>query len=225
MRMTTEQQQAIANRLGITAPEQPQEVTEYLTAWDTYEEAVSEYEAQRLSTWERTSERIKANAEAIFKMRSDLKNIWQLGEAVEAFSQTTKLASKAWQQAQREYLTAIEAEAERPQREFDRARREFTEALEKEQRSLKYKMSRSRDSWNLPADSPEVIQRNEWSARYDLISYLVQEARYVEATPDTPIFSEEAIALRVLENQYRVSDVLAKLSLVAETLETTGANA
>lgn len=218
MRMTTEQQQAIANRLGITAPEQPKEVTEYLTAWDTYEEAVSDFQAQRLSTWERTGERIKANAEAILKMRSDLKNIWQLGEAVEAFSQTTKLASKAWEQAQREYLTAIEAEAERPRREFDRAKREFTEALEKEQRSLKYRMSRFR-GW----DTPARAEYDAWSARYDLLSYLITEARYIDATPEAPIFTEEAILERVLENEYRVSNVLANLALVAETLETADA--
>ena len=213
MRLTDEQQEAIANRLGITSPEQPQEVTDYLTAWDTYETAVSDYQAQRLSTWERTGERLEANAEAIRKMHRDLKNIYQLGEAVEAFSQTTKLASKAWSEAQREFDKAIEAEAERPKREFERAKYAFTQALEKEQRSLKYRMSRFK-GW----DTPARAEYDAWNARYELLTYLISEARYIDATPETPEFSEEAIFQRILENEYRVSNVLANLAIVSEAV-------
>lgn len=213
MRLTEEQQQVIADRLGITKPEQPQEVAEYLSAWDNYEEAISNYQTERLSTWDKTPERIRANAEAISKMRNDLKHIWQLGETIETFTQTTKLATKAWSDAQRSYIQAIETEAERPQREFERAKRTFIEALEKEQRSLKYRMSRFR-GWNTPAEE----EYKAWSARYDLLSYLISEARYIDATPEAPIFTEEAILERVLENEYRVSNVLANLALVAEAV-------
>lgn len=217
MRLNEQQQQTIADRLGITAPEQPQEVADYLTAWATYAEAVDNYQTQRLSTWEKKGENIKANAIAINKMKTDLEVIYQLGKAVEAFSETTKLATKAWSQAQHEYEKALETEHERPQREFERAKNNFVQALEKEARSLKYRMSRSKHNWNAPADDPAVVAYNEWNDRNNLISYLLQEARYMSATDEHPIFSEEAVLAQVLENTYRVDETLALLAKSVET--------
>jgi hypothetical protein len=217
MRLNEQQTKAIADRLGITSPEQPQEVADYLTAWETYAKAVEGYQTQRLSAWQKNSEQIKTNAVAIDKMRTDLKNIYQLGEAVEAFSETTKLATKAWSQAQHEYETAIESEALRPEREFERAKNNFVQALEKEARSLKYKMSRSKHNWRTPDDDPAVIAYNEWNDRSSLISYLVQEARYMSATDEHPIFSEEAVLAQVLENTYRVDETLALLAKAVKT--------
>lgn len=214
MRTTPEQEQEIANRLGITEPKQPQEVADYLEAWDNYEEAISNFHAERLSTWSKTSEQIKANSEAIGKNISQLTNIHTLGEAIEAFSETTKLASKAWSQAQTEFEKAIQAEADRPEREFERARNSFIQSCEKEQRSLKYRMSRSKHSWNV--ESPELTAYQENSARYDLLGYLISEARYISRTAEQQEFSEEAIFAKVLENQYRVDDVIAKLATIAE---------
>lgn len=212
MRTTPEQELAIANRLGITRPEQPQEVADYLTAWDNYAEAVDNYKAQRLSTWSQTPEQIRANAEAILQMRNDLKHIWQLGEIIEAFSQTTKLATKAWQDTEQGYLQAVEAEIERPKREFEKAKYAFIQALEKEQRSLKYKTSRFR-GWDTPAE----YDYQAWTARYELLGYLVNEARYIEATPEAPIFTEEAILAKVLENTYWADTVITKLAVISET--------
>jgi len=217
MRLNEEQTQEIADRLGITEPQQPQEVADFLTAWDTYAQAVNNYQTQRLSTWQKNGEQIKANAIAIFKMREDLINIFALGEAVEAFSETTKLATKAWSQAQHEYEKALETEHERPQREFERAKNNFVQALEKEQRSLKYRMSRSKHNWNAPADDPALVTYNEWNDRSNLITYLLQEARYMSATDDQPIFSEASVMAKALENTYRVNDIL---DLLAKSVET-----
>lgn len=217
MRLNEQQTKAIADRLGITEPKQPQEVADYLTAWETYAEAVDGYQTQRLSTWNRNGEQIKTNTQAIYKMRADLQNIYQLGEAVEAFSETTKLATKAWSQAQHEYEKAIETEALRPEREFEQAKRNFVEALEKEARSLKYRMSRSKHNWGAPADDPAVIAYNEWNDRSNLITYLLQEARYMSATDEHPIFTEEAVLAQVLENTYRVNETLALLAKAVET--------
>jgi len=212
MRAVTNEAQEleIANRLGITKPNKPKEVAEFLIRWNVYKEVVGEFRSERLDSWG-GFDIIAKNAIAVKTTRRNLDVIEAQEKALEAFGETVRLAVTAYEQAEHEYYKAIEAEAERPRREFEKAKNNFIAVLEKEQRSLKYRMSRSKHSWNAPADSPETIQYNEWDNRSTLISYILQEARYM-SQKDGVEFSEQAVLDYIKENSYQSEAILERFA-------------
>jgi hypothetical protein len=216
--LTEEQTKKIANRLGISEPTQPKEVADYLNLWERYEEAVNEYSQPRLNAWERKIENVIGTLASLETATEQNENITALGgELIELEGSTASLASKAWRERYTNFARAIENEHERPQREFDEAKREFVASLEKETRSLKNRITRGQNkAWELEAGSAERAQLEneitEMSNRQTQAEYLAQEARYVYLTPETPIFTEEAVISEVLSNEYRVSAILDQLT-------------
>lgn len=218
MRITTEEQKQIADRLGITKPNKPKEVAEFLTRWETYKETVSEFRADRLSSWGKF-EIIEQNAEAIAKIRLSLNTIEAQAQALEALGETTRLAVVAYEQAQNEYERKIEAEADRPRREFEGARARFVEMLEKEERSLKYRKTRlDNKAWAMPRDTAERLnleeQAKEAFDRLTTVQYLKQEARHMDMNKDAQ-FTEEALIAHIEANSWQAQEILSRLANLA----------
>ena len=216
--LTEEQIKEIANRLGISEPIQPKEVADYLNLWERYEEAVNEYSQPRLNTWGRKVENVVGTLASLESATEQGQNITALGnELIRLEGSTASLASKAWGEQYTTFTRAIENEHERPQREFDEAQREFVASLEKEIRSLKNRITRAQNKvWYSEAGSVEKAQLkseiDEMSNRQTQAEYLAQEARYVYLTPETPIFTEEAVISEVLSNEYKVNAILEQLT-------------
>lgn len=217
MRITEEQQKAIANRLGITSPEQPNEVADYLTAWDAYKQAVNGYQQERISVWNNKPEEIQSNALAIEANKRALDEILALGVTLQGFSVTTQLATKAWNEARHEYERAIEKEHERPEREFRQAKDGFIASLEKEQRSLKTRITRAENKrWQLSNDDPEKMALSklgaEMTERLEVVRYILEEAQFTYQSEEVPTFSEDAILLSVAQNGYKVERLVQLLT-------------
>jgi len=212
------QEKEIANRLGITKPNKPKEVAEFLARWEVYKETVSEFRADRLNSWGKF-DLIEANAQAISKIRLSLNSIEAQAQTLEAMGETTRLAVTAYEQAQLDYERKIEAEADRPRREFESARGKFIEMLEKEERSLKYRKTRLENkAWSMPRDTAERLNLEEQARgaydRLTVVQYLKQEARYMNEGEITQ-FTEEALIAHIDANSWQAKEILGKLANLA----------
>ncbi len=209
------QEKEIADRLGITKPNKPKEVAEFLTRWEVYKQVVSEFRAERLDSWGGFNI-LEQNAIAIKTTRRNLDVIEAQAQALETFGETIRLAVTAYEQSEREYYKAIEAEAERPRREFEKAKSNFIAVLEKEQRSLKHRITRADNkAWQLPRDTAERLnletQSKEMATRLNLVGYLITEARYISQKDGVP-FSEEALLDHIKENSYQSEAILQQFA-------------
>ena len=212
------QEKEIANRLGITKPNKPKEVAEFLARWEVYKETVSEFRADRLNSWGKF-DLIETNAQAISKIRLSLDSIEAQAQTLGAMGETTRLAVTAYEQAQLDYERKIEAEADRPRREFESARAKFIEMLEKEERSLKYRKTRLENkAWAMPRDTAERLNLEEQARgaydRLTVVQYLKQEARYMNEGEITQ-FTEEALIAHIDANSWQAKEILDKLANLA----------
>lgn len=223
MNITPEQEQEIANRLGITKPSKPKEVAEFLDRWNVYKQSVSEFRADRLDSWG-NFEIIEQNAKAIESIRTNLKSIEAQGEYITNLGELTRLAVVAYEKSARDYKQAITDELERPRRVFEKAKSDFKAKLDKEARSLKYKATRTRNkSYDYPHESNErndlLAQANEADKRLAIVEYLSAEVGYMSYS-DGQVFTEEAVWQEVQRNEYSVNRFISNLAqIVTEQTE------
>jgi len=218
MRNITEtQEQEIATRLGITRPNCPKDVAEYMADSEAYTNAISDYTAPRFG-WRATTEETRATIEATRLSLTDLESVIS---RLEAQSETTALAFREWYRANGIYEQAIETERQRPRNEFESSKRVFVETLEKERRSLKRKISiNSQKRWEAKAESEErkAIEHTiaEQTERQETINYLIQEANYVFYNEEQPTtFTEQAVWDSLRDNEDKMEQILNTLTKLA----------
>jgi hypothetical protein len=216
--LTETKKQEIADRLGLTKPNKPKEVAEFQQRFEIYKDLVTEFRADRLTSWGNW-DIVAKNTEAIDSIKRNLNVIEENAKILNNFGETIRLAVVAYEQAELKYERAIQTEAERPRQEFETARANFIEILEKEERSLKVRSTRANNkAWALPRESAERLnleeQAKEMFDRLALVQWLVSEARYIKHE-DGLIFTEQALLDHITANSYRADEILKALGQTA----------
>ena len=208
--LSPERELELATCLGIIKPSKPKEVAEFQAKQDEYKTAVSDFRADRLTSWGGYGYQRACNTRAIESIRQALDDIEAKANALDALGETTRLAVEAFEQSEVDYYNAIQAEQERPEREFENARNRFISDLKKEQRSLKHKATRTRNkSYEFAHDSQERKSLQDQALDYDsratIVDYLISEAGYLRPQDDTP-FTEQAILERLEDENSWISE-------------------
>jgi hypothetical protein len=217
MKINETLEQEIATRLGITRPNCPKDVAEYMADTEAYTSALSDYTAPRMG-WRMTTDQAKAQIE---ETRLSLTNLESIISKLESHSETTALAFQAYYRALGIYEQAIETERSRPRNEFEIAKRLFVETLEKERRSLKRKTTVNQNKrWETKADSEErkAIEQTiaEQSERLETIGYLIQETNYISYNEEEPtVFTEQTLWDNLGANEYKMEQILNTLATFA----------
>jgi DNA polymerase III delta prime subunit len=206
--ITEQQEQQARERLGITRPNKPKEVAEYLADYEAYNAQVNNNPQIAL----RHYCTITQNRQHAQTLTDWLEKVEALACKVESYGETIALAVEAYTRAEKTYWDAIQAEVQRPRNEFLEAQRQYRDALEKETRSLKYKITRRRkEAFKLPQDSAErlrlLTEVEEFDNRITQIDFLFWVAGAVDFS-EHPTFNDEAMMKTVKENEYRVNRFL-----------------
>jgi len=196
MKINETLEQEIATRLGITRPNCPKDVAEYIADLEAFSEAVSRYERPNFS-WRATTEEARAT---IAEARKSLTTLEQYADKVDSHSDTIALATTAYYDLNRKYWDTIENEAQKPKNAFDKARSEFITEMDREARSLKRKENKL--EWG-------TDERNQVSERLELVRYMAEQARYLDYNAETsPVFTEQVLWEQISKAEYRANSFL-----------------
>jgi hypothetical protein len=202
MKISEETEKAIATRLGISKPAIPAEILKHREQTATFIKACDDYNAPRLNEWRATP------AENYGRILTAIKTLEDLAGLYVPTDEIIALASQALWKSEQEYARQIEAEADRPRREFETAKNEFKAAIEKELRSIKYRTTRlqNTEKWWIENYKGKTAQAEVLTARKDLLEFLLDTVRYVSFDPNTcTVFTEEVILAEALADNTYVS--------------------
>lgn len=210
--LTSEQELEIANRLGITKPEAPQEVADYYQLLKQYETMKDDLRLDGIG-WRATP------SEALEILDGNHRQITALTAVIGKIldtPETIKLAFTAYQDKLNKYEIAIRTEQERPEKEFLNARDNYRETLNKEIHATKNKLTRltkDRDKQEYQSETWKALNGTiaTLSARLDLISLLEMEAAYL-GYKDGLEFSPELVASKLDKTRENIKRALEALN-------------